>query len=286
MNKISFTKMHGCANDYIYLDCIKNPFPEDIASLAVDMSKRHFSVGSDGVVCICKPDSDKNDAKMRMFNADGSEGKMCGNAIRCVGKFLYDNGYISKDSAEIETLSGTKSLKLKIENGTCIGAVVDMGVAIIESEKIPVVYPENTMINKPVTVLGKEYNITAVSMGNPHAVIFLDHTPAELDLEKIGPHFETHPIFPEKVNTEFIFVKDNGEMDMRVWERGSGETYACGTGACASAVAAVLNGHAEKNTPIKINLIGGSLTITVKDDLRVIMEGPAKTVYEGTYFAD
>lgn len=284
MEKIYFTKMQGCANDYIYLDCIKNPFPDNIEKLAVEMSRRHFSVGSDGIICVCKPDCPENDAKMRIFNADGSEGKMCGNGIRCVAKFLYDNGYITSDSTKIESLSGVKPIKLIIENGVCTGAVVDMGRAETECAKIPVIYAEKCMINRPIDVCGNEYLVTAVSMGNPHAVVFLPYSPREFELEKIGPSFESHEIFPEKVNTEFVHVEDRNVLEMRVWERGSGETYACGTGACASAVAAVLNGLADVNVPIKVKLIGGELEITVTDALDVTMAGPAETVYCGEYF--
>lgn len=283
MKKIRFTKMQGCANDYIYLDCIKNPFPDDIEKLAVEMSRRHFSVGSDGIICVCKPDCPDNDAKMRIFNADGSEGKMCGNGIRCVAKFLYDNGYITSGETKIESLSGVKPIKLVIEGGKCVGAVVGMGRAETECAKIPVIYAEKCMINRPIEVCGKEYLATAVSMGNPHAVVFLPHSPMELELEKIGPHFECHEIFPEKVNTEFVYVEGRNVLEMRVWERGSGETYACGTGACASAVAAVLNGLADANEPIKVKLLGGELEITVTDELDVTMSGPAETVYDGEY---
>ncbi len=288
MTQIPFTKMQGCANDYIYLDCldsITGDAPENIAQLAREMSPRHFSVGADGVVCICRPTSPDADARMRMFNADGSEGKMCGNAVRCVGKYLADHGLV-KDEAKIETLSGIKTLKLIYENNTCTGATVNMGKADTKTKNIPVISPTETMIDSPLKVDNKIYNITAVSMGNPHAVVFMTSSPDSLDLEKIGPKFEYHPAFPERTNTEFAYVIDPYNIEMRVWERGSGETYACGTGACATAIAAYLNNLSPANTPIKIRLKGGTLKITVRETLEVIMEGPAKTLYSGIYFTE
>ncbi len=282
MTLIPFIKMQGCANDYIYLDCLTTDVPNDISTLAIEMSARHFSVGADGIVCICKPTTPAADAKMRMFNADGSEGKMCGNAIRCVGKYLADQGLV-KNTAIIETLSGTKTLELIYENNTCIAAKVNMGRADIQCKNIPVTHPADTMINSPLTVDNKTYNITAVSMGNPHAVVFIPTSPNSLPLEKIGPKFETHPSFPERVNTEFAHIITPTEIEMRVWERGSGETYACGTGACATAAAAYLNNLTPANTPITVHLKGGDLTITVTPELEVTMQGPAKTVYTGIY---
>ncbi len=286
MSDIHFTKMHGCANDYIYLDCIRTPVPENISELARKMSRRHFSVGADGIVCICRPDDPANDAKMRMFNADGSEGKMCGNAIRCVGKFLCDRGLVSSRSVRIETLSGTKTLTLLTDGRRCTGAIVMMGRAVIDCPSIPVLYSEPAMISAPLTAGGREYRVTAVSMGNPHAVVFSNESPDTLDLERIGPEFEHHPIFPERVNTEFVRVLDPCTLEMRVWERGSGETYACGTGACAAAAAAVLNGLCRYETPIEVRLVGGTLKITVSRDLGITMEGPACEVYSGVYHTD
>ena len=276
--EIKFTKMHGIGNDYIYVNCLDG-IPFDPSEVAIAMSPRHFSVGSDGLVLICS--SDVADAKMRMFNADGSEGKMCGNAIRCVGKYLYDNKIVDKTEITIETLSGIKTLWLNVENGLVESVRVDMGIAITQADLVPVIY-EREMINAPVEVNGKTYNMTAVSMGNPHSVIFMDEV-STLDLEKIGPDFENHPIFPDRVNTEFVKVIDPLTLEMRVWERGSGETFACGTGSCATVVASVLNGISPKNEAVTVKLIGGDLKIEVADDLRVFMTGKAKKVYEGVY---
>ncbi len=275
---IRFTKMHGCGNDYIYINCFEQEI-SDPCNVAKIMSPRHHSVGSDGLVLICP--SDTCDFKMRMFNLDGSEGNMCGNAIRCVGKYVYDNGMTSKTTLSIETKSGRKELFLHIENGMVSSVTVDMGTASTEPKALPMTV-DRPMINAPVSINGGDYRITAVSMGNPHQVIFCDDIES-LELDKIGKYFENFDLFPERVNTEFVSIKGRNKLKMRVWERGSGETYACGTGACAVAVAAVLNGHCDYNSKIEIELIGGSLTITVKDDMRVFMEGPASKVYDGVY---
>lgn len=280
--RIEFTKMQGCANDYIYIDCMNGKYAEverNIEDIAIEMSKRHFSVGADGVVLIC--DSKVADAKMRMFNADGSEGRMCGNAIRCVGKFLYDNGYTSASNIEIETLSGVKHLSLHIEDGVCTGATVEMGKADFAPRVIPVL-AESQVVDKEVLVDGKPWNITCVSMGNPHAVTFVDDIDS-IEIEKIGPKFENFDIFPERINTEFVQVIDDTHLKMRVWERGSGETYACGTGACATVACAVKCGICKSNSDISVELIGGTLVINVSDDFDVLMTGPAKTVYKGEY---
>ena len=273
--KFNFTKMHGIGNDYVYVNCMDRELekPEEI-SIAV--SPRHFSVGSDGLIMICS--SDKADAKMRIFNADGSEAKMCGNGIRCVGKFLYDKGIVNKTEITVDTLSGVKKLKLNVKDGKVDTVCVDMGKAILEPEKIPV-KADKIMINEPVTVAGKEYKLTAVSMGNPHAVCFVDDVDS-LDLEKIGPDFENLSIFPDRVNTEFVTVLDDHTIKMRVWERGSGETWACGTGACAVAVAACENGFCKKGEDIKIKLKGGDLIINYTDET-VYMTGNAEKVFEG-----
>lgn len=276
--KIRFTKMQGIGNDYIYLNCFDGE-PEDPSALSVAMSPRHFSVGSDGLVLICR--SEIADAKMRMFNADGSEGKMCGNAIRCVGKYLYDNKMTEKTNLTIETLSGIKKLTLFVENGKVESVKVDMGKYDLTPEALPVL-SEKEMISSPVTVCGSEYNLTAVSVGNPHAVCFLPEV-KNLELEKIGPHFENLPIFPERVNTEFVRVIDETTLEMRVWERGSGETYACGTGACATVSAAVVNGFCKPDTDVAVQLIGGTLTIRCCSDKTVLMTGKAKMIYEGVY---
>lgn len=275
---LKFTKMHGCGNDYIYFNCFETPV-EDPEELSVRISDRHFGVGGDGIVLICP--SDKADAKMRMFNIDGSEGKMCGNAIRCVGKYLYDNGIKRCNSLTIDTLSGIKTLNLNIgADGKVDSVRVDMGKAILKPEEIPVKLDGETAVARPVTINGKEYKITCVSMGNPHCVVFTDTDVSELPLEKIGPKFEFDPLFPERVNTEFINVIDKNTLKMRVWERGSGETLACGTGACASVVAACLNGFCEKDTDITVRLVGGELVIRYTDEA-VTMTGPATVAFTG-----
>ena len=237
--KFNFTKMHGIGNDYVYVNCMDKELPNP-GEISKAVSPRHFSVGSDGLIMVCA--SDKADAKMRIFNADGSEAKMCGNGIRCVGKFLYDKGIVNKTEITVDTLSGIKTLKLNITDNKVDTVCVDMGKAILEPKLIPVKWDGDTMINEPVTVMGKEYRLTAVSMGNPHAVCFIDDVDG-LDLEKIGPYFENMDIFPDRVNTEFVRVIDEKTLQMRVWERGSGETFACGTGTCATVVAACLNGR-------------------------------------------
>ncbi len=277
--KIPFTKMHGIGNDYIYVNCMTEELA-DPNRISYVMSPRHFSVGADGLVMICA--SEIADAKMRMFNADGSEGKMCGNAIRCVGKYLYDNGIVVKEKLSIETLSGIKYLNLNVENGKVASVEVDMGKAILAPAEIPVRYDGEKMIDRPVEVNGKTYRMTAVSMGNPHAVTFMDEIDS-LDLEKMGPDFENHEIFPDRVNTEFVRVIDDHTLQMRVWERGSGETFACGTGACATVVAAVLNGICKTDTPVTVRLRGGDLKIICNSEMRVFMTGPAQKAYEGVF---
>lgn len=272
-----FTKMHGLGNDYIYINCFEQEV-KDPSKLAIELSPRGFSVGSDGVILILP--SEVADAKMRIFNADGSEGKMCGNGIRCVGKYIYDNGIAKKPAVTIETLSGIKTLELQIENGVCVGAAVDMGKAILECAKIPVRLPMETAIAVPQTFRGIQYLITCVSMGNPHCVVFRDEI-SSIDLANTGRIFETCHLFPDSVNTEFVKPVGKNEIAMRVWERGSGETLACGTGACAAAVAAVLNGICEKGKDITVHLRGGDLTINYTDE-RVLMTGPAVKVYDGT----
>ncbi len=278
--KIEFTKMHGIGNDYIYVNCMKEEL-SDPSAVSVAMSPRHFSVGADGLVMICH--SEVADAKMRMFNADGSEGKMCGNAIRCVGKYLYDNGIVPKDVLTVETLSGIKTLCLNVENGKVATVKVDMGTAVTDPAFVPVLHFGTQMVNEPLAVNGREYRITAVSMGNPHAVIFTDDVDS-LELTKIGPDFEHHPLFPDRVNTEFVRVIDDHTLQMRVWERGSGETFACGTGACATVVAAVLNGICIPDEEITVKLIGGDLKITCTNDRRVFMSGAAQKIYDGVYY--
>ena len=277
--KLSFTKMHGCGNNYIYFNCFDQtvPNPEE---LSVRLSEPHFGIGGDGIILISP--SDKADAQMRIFNADGSEGKMCGNGIRCVGKYLYDNGMTDgRTTVTVDTLSGVKTLELTVKDGKMLSARVDMGAAILAPHDIPVDLEGDTVIGAPLVVDEKVYHITCVSMGNPHCVIFLDEDIDGLDLARIGPKFEHHALFPERINTEFVGVQPDGSLKMRVWERGSGETWACGTGACAAAVAAVLNGHCPKDSDILVHLRGGDLTIRYTD-AAVWMTGPAVTVFEGT----
>lgn len=278
--KINFTKMHGIGNDYIYINCFEQEIP-DPSRLAAEMSPRRFSVGADGVILICP--SETADAKMRMFNLDGSEGKMCGNGIRCVGKYLYDNGIAHKETISVETLSGIKTLHITEKNGKAELIEVDMGEPEFEAKKVPAVCPEEKMVDFPITAGGKEYRVTAVSMGNPHAVIFCDFDPLTLELEKIGPEFEFNPLFPEQVNTEFIRVLSPSHLQMRVWERGSGETLACGTGACAAVAAAVLCGKCKMGAEVKVSLRGGDLLITYADNGHIYMRGPAVKVYDGVY---
>ena len=275
---LEFTKMHGAGNDYIYFDCFKQKI-ENPNELSVALSDRHFSIGGDGIVMICP--SDVADAKMRMFNIDGSEGKMCGNAIRCVAKFLYDKGICKKDKISIETLSGIKYLDLTVENGKVTQVTVDMGKAILNPKEIPVNFDGETAIKRKAVIDGKEYTVTCVSMGNPHCVVFDDANPDDIDLHNIGPKFEKNELFPEQVNTEFVKVIDDKTLKMRVWERGSGETLACGTGACATVVAAVENGYCKKGETVKVILTGGELFIKYTDET-VFMTGPAAIAFEGS----
>lgn len=279
MPQVKFTKMHGIGNDYVYINCFEQEI-ENPSVLAIKMSPRRFSVGADGVILICP--SDVADAKMRMFNLDGSEGKMCGNGIRCVGKFIYDNGIAHKDTVTVETLSGIKTLVITDKDGFADTITVDMGKAEFAPEKIPALADCESIIDTAITVDGQDYNITAVSMGNPHAVVFCDEIDS-LDLENIGPGFEHNEMFPEQVNTEFIRVIDENTLQMRVWERGSGETFACGTGACAAAVAAVVNGYCKHDSEITVHLVGGDLFISYKTDGTVFMRGGATKVFDGIY---
>lgn len=274
--KIHFTKMHGCGNDYIYFNCFEDPIsnPEE---LAVRLSDRHKGIGGDGVILICP--SDIADAKMRMFNLDGSEGMMCGNGVRCVAKFVYDRGIATKEVLKIETLSGIKTCHIHHRGGVCHTVTVDMGQAVLEPERIPVRLPGDKAIAKKVQIDGKEYEISCVSMGNPHCVTF-GEDPRKLDIEAIGPLFENHPIFPERVNTEFIQVIDSHTLRMRVWERGSGETMACGTGACAAVVAAVHCGYCAMGEDILVHLSGGDLVIKYTQE-QVLMTGEAVEVFQG-----
>ncbi len=260
---MKFTKMHGLGNDYIYFNCLHDEIanPED---LSIKLSDRHFGVGGDGIILILP--SDKADFRMRMFNADGSEGAMCGNATRCIGKYVYERGLTDKTMLTLETRSGIKYLTLNVENGKVQSVAVDMGA------------PKVGVVSGKLTANGEEYIYTFVDMGNPHCVIFTDDVDS-LELEKIGPAIENHKFFPDRANVEFVKKLDSSTLQMRVWERGSGETWACGTGACASAVAAVENGMCQKNTTIRVNLRGGPLDIKYADT--VLMTGPAAFVFDG-----
>ncbi|HRR77192.1 MAG TPA: diaminopimelate epimerase [Ruminococcus sp.] len=275
---MNFTKMHGIGNDYIYINCFTETVtePEKVSVILSDVRK---GIGSDGLVLIMP--SDKADFRMRIFNADGSEAMMCGNATRCIGKYVYEKGLTDKTDITLETNSGIKYLTLTVSDGKVSSVTVDMGKAVLLPRDIPVDSPLDRFIAQPVEVSGKTYDITCVSMGNPHAVLFMDDIDS-LDLEKIGPDFENHKLFPARVNTEFIQVIDSRTLRMRVWERGSGETFACGTGACASAVAAVLNGICPQDEDILIHLRGGDLVINYKSDGTVIMTGPAEFICDGT----
>ena len=275
---MKFTKMHGCGNDYVYINCF-NETVEDPSALAIKVSDRHFGIGSDGLILICP--STVADFRMRMFNADGSEGEMCGNGIRCVAKYVYDHGMTDAKKISIETGAGIKYLDLTVEDGKVSLVKVDMGEPILAPAEIPVDFAGERMVNEPVEVDGKEWNMTCVSMGNPHAVVFVSDTKS-LELEKMGPHFEHHKIFPKRTNTEFVQILSRNEINMRVWERGSGETLACGTGTCASVMACILNGYTEHE--VLVHLIGGDLTIHYDEkNSHIFMTGPAVTVFEGEF---
>lgn len=277
---MKFTKMHGIGNDYIYVNCFEETI-ENPEELSIKLSNRHFGIGGDGLILIMP--SKVADFKMRMFNDDGSEGKMCGNGTRCIGKYVYDNHLTDKKEITLETLSGIKTLKLFTNQDNEVTSVtVDMGKAILKSSEIPVKSNLDTFINQPIDVNGATYYMTCVSMGNPHAVIFMPkNTIDNLDLEKIGKYFENHEIFPDRVNTEFVEVWDNHTLKMRVWERGTGETLACGTGTCATVVASVLNGYCNYDDQILVHLRGGDLKITYQKDEEVFMTGSATKVFDG-----
>lgn len=253
---MKFTKMHGCGNDYVYVNCFEETI-ENPNETAKFVSDRHFGIGSDGMICIHP--SDKADFRMAMYNSDGTEGAMCGNGVRCIAKYVYDYGLTDKTTITIETKGGIKELDLTVEDGKVTWVNVDMEAPVLEADKIPVIYDEEKkVIDKPVIVDGREYRITCVSMGNPHGVVFVDSVD-DLDIEKLGPMFEHHPMFPDRVNTEFIQVVDDHTIRMRVWERGAGETLACGTGACASAYASYLN--QKTGNKVLVHLLGGDLQI-------------------------
>ena len=273
---MKFTKMQGIGNDYVYVNCFQETV-KDPAKTARIVSDRHFGVGSDGLILI-KP-SQKADFEMDMYNADGSRGAMCGNGIRCVAKYVYDYGLTDQTRITVDTASGVKTLELQVENGKAVRVKVDMGAPILEPERIPVKSEKERVVNEPVSVGGAEYRMTCVSMGNPHCVVPVEDVDG-LEIEKIGPLFENHPMFPDRVNTEFIRVLDRNTVQMRVWERGAGETWACGTGACAVAVACALNGWTEEKVLVKLR--GGDLEIFWdRDKNTVFMTGPAAVVFEG-----
>ena len=271
-----FYKMHGIGNDYIYFDAFDG-MPNNPAEIAVKLSDRHTSIGGDGVIFVTK--SHQADGFMRIFNLDGSEGKMCGNGIRCVGKFLYEIKGIKKEVLKVETLSGVKTLTPKLQEGKVVSVQVDMGKVELHPEKIPALLAGDRVINEPLKVGNTAYEVTLVSMGNPHCVIFVEDLDG-IEIEKIGPQVECHAAFPERINTEFVKVLGRNEIAMRVWERGSGETMACGTGACAAAVASVLNGYCEKDCEILVHLRGGDLTIRYTDEA-VLMTGGAELSFTG-----
>jgi len=276
--KIDFTKMHGCGNDYIYVDCTAGEIPSP-EKVAVAVSDRHFGIGADGLILICA--SESCDFRMRMFNADGSEGKMCGNGVRCVAKYVYERGLTDKREITLETLGGIKTLRLDVRDGVVESVEVDMGEPVFDTALIPMRCSEEQFIDKNYVVGGRAYTATAVSMGNPHCVIFTKDI-GRLDLERIGPDFERAEAFPEGVNTEFVEVLGKSVLKMRVWERGSGETLACGTGACASVAAACLHGAAERGREVRVVLKGGELSIVWRNDGHIIMRGPAAFICDGT----
>lgn len=273
---MKFTKMHGLGNDYVYVNCCEEKI-DNPPAVARFVSDRHFGIGSDGLIMI-NP-SKTADFEMEMYNADGSRGEMCGNGIRCVAKYVYDYGLTDKTQISVETLGGIKYLDLTVEDGKVSLVKVDMGKPELEADLIPIISEREQVIDEPIEVDGKEYHMTGVSMGNPHAVIYVDDVKG-LDLEKIGPKFENHERFPKRINTEFVHCIDRQTVEMRVWERGSGETLACGTGACAVAVSSILNNLTD--TQVTVKLLGGDLQIEWdREKDRVFMTGPATVVFDG-----
>lgn len=273
---MKFTKMHGIGNDYVYVNCfeesVKNP-----AEVSKFVSDRHFGIGSDGLILISP--SAIADFRMNIYNADGSQAEMCGNGIRCVAKYVYDYGLTDKTEISVETLAGIKYLWLQVENGKVASVEVNMGAPILEPKEIPVAVEESPVVNVPVEVKGKIYHMTCVSMGNPHAIIFMNNV-KDLDIAAIGPYFENHTVFPKRTNTEFVEVLDRNTVNMRVWERGSDETLACGTGACATTVACILNDKTENE--VTVHLLGGDLKIRWdREANQVYMTGPATVVFDG-----
>lgn len=275
---MKFTKMHGCGNDYVYINCFEEKV-ENPNELSVKMSNRNFGVGSDGIILIC-PDEEA-DFRMRMFNSDGSEAQMCGNGIRCVGKYVYDRGLTDKKRISVNSLAGIKYLDFEVEDGKVQLIKVDMGEPILEAEKIPVLNEKSPVTGKKIKADDKEFDFTCVSMGNPHAITFVEDV-KNFDVEKYGKIVEVHEVFPERTNTEFIEIVSKNHVKMRVWERGAGETLACGTGACATVVAGVLNGVMERKT--QVDLLGGTLYIEWnEEDNHVYMTGPAEFSFDGVW---
>lgn len=273
---MKFTKMHGCGNDYVYVNCFEEKI-ENPSEAAIKVSKRHFGVGSDGLILICP--SEVADFQMKIYNADGSIAEMCGNGIRCVAKYVYDHGMTDKTHITVETGAGIKTLDLTVEDGKVTMVRVDMGEPILEAEKIPVISEKEKVINEPILVQGTEWKMTCVSMGNPHAVVFVADT-KHLAIKEVGPCFENHKAFPKRTNTEFVQFISSKEINMRVWERGAGETWACGTGTCASVMACILNGYTDDT--VLVHLLGGDLLIEYdRETNHIFMTGPATTVFDG-----
>lgn len=275
--KLHFTKMHGTGNDYVYVNLFQETV-KDPEKLAVKISDRHFGIGSDGLILIAP--SKTADCRMIMYNADGSEGAMCGNGIRCVAKYAYEHNIVDKTQLQIETKSGIKFVDLTVEDGIVTYVKVNMGKAVLRPSEIPVKAEGEDFISRMISVDGVDYKATCVSMGNPHCVIFTKDI-EKLDLEKLGPGFENHELFPDRINTEFVEILDGHTIKMRVWERGSGETISCGTGTCASTVAAVLNGYCKRGEEIEVRIRGGKLYDTYQENGEVWMKGPAATVFDG-----
>ena len=283
---MKFTKMNGCGNDYIYFDCTKRDFPggaEGEKLAAIKFSERHFGIGGDGIIIIKK--GKKADFEMVMYNADGSRSQMCGNGIRCVGKYVYDAGYTKGREFTVESMGAVKILKVEegVPGDKVTKLSVDMGSPVLQADKIPVALEKDHVIQYPLLIDGVEYKTTCVSMGNPHAVVFIDKKPVDFPVTEIGPLFENNPFFPERTNTEFAYVENRHTIWMRVWERGTGETLACGTGTCATVVAAILNGLVDGGEKITVHLLGGDLEIvwSGNENDSVFMTGPAETVFEG-----
>ena len=275
---MKFTKLHGCGNDYVYVNLFEEKIA-DPAGLSIKISDRHFGIGSDGLITIGP--SEIADFRMRIYNADGSETEMCGNGIRCVAKYVYDHKLTDKTEISVESGAGIKYLKLFVENGKVAQVRVDMGEPILEPSLSPVVAEGDKVVDEPITVCDREWKMTCVSMGNPHAVVFVDDV-ENFELEKYGPHFESHERFPKRTNTEFVHVISKNEASMRVWERGSAETWACGTGTCATVMACILNGLTDNK--VLVHLRGGDLTIEYDEKTNhVFMTGPATEVFNGIY---